>query len=108
VLAKHAPSSASGLGSLPTGSIIGTSSVRRSAQIRATFPHLEIADIRGNLNTRMKKLDGEWTKQKQPDYSALVLATAGIIRLGWRDRISEVGVKGYKQMLKACFERAFQ
>lgn len=60
---------------------IGTSSVRRIAQLRAMFPHAIFADIRGNLDTRLRKLDAG-------DYDALVLAAAGLRRLGHADRIS--------------------
>jgi len=76
-------SSASCLADLPEGSVIGTSSVRRIAQLKRKFPHLRFADVRGNLNTRLRKLDeGEL-------YSGLVLAAAGITRLGWNDRLTE-------------------
>lgn len=69
---------------LPNGSVIGTSSLRRAAQLRAAYPNLEFQDVRGNLNTRLRKLD-------DPDgpYAALILAVAGVVRLGWADRISE-------------------
>ncbi|TRY72376.1 hypothetical protein TCAL_04743 [Tigriopus californicus] len=73
------------LSELPEGSVIGTSSVRRAAQIRANFPHLTIKDIRGNLNTRVeKKLEGT------QDYDAIILAFAGIARMGWEEKISHV------------------
>ena len=72
------------LGELPPSSVIGTSSVRRRAQLIGKFPHLTFADVRGNLNTRFKKLDeGE-------SYSALILAAAGVKRMGWKSRISQV------------------
>ncbi|KAI8853506.1 porphobilinogen deaminase, dipyromethane cofactor binding domain-containing protein [Chytridium lagenaria] len=70
---------------LPEGSVIGTSSVRRSAQLRRRFPGLQFEDVRGNLNTRLKKLDAE-----DSPYAALLLAYAGLARLGWHERISEV------------------
>jgi hydroxymethylbilane synthase len=74
----------SSLKELPPLSVIGTSSVRRRAQLAGKFPHLTFADVRGNLNTRFKKLDeGE-------SYSALILAAAGIKRMGWNSRISQV------------------
>ncbi|OZJ04867.1 hypothetical protein BZG36_02603 [Bifiguratus adelaidae] len=69
---------------LPSGSIIGTSSVRRTAQLRRKFPHLVFQDVRGNLNTRLRKLD-----DPQGSYAALILAVAGLVRMGWSDRISE-------------------
>jgi len=68
---------------LKPGARVGTSSLRRAAQLRATRRDLEIADIRGNLDTRLRKLD-------EGQYSAIVLATAGLRRLGWEKRIAEV------------------
>ncbi|CAL1675317.1 unnamed protein product [Lasius platythorax] len=73
------------LSSLPKGSIIGTSSLRRSAQLSRNMPHLKIQNIRGNLNTRLKKLDDE-----NGSYAAIILAAAGLKRLGWEDRISQL------------------
>ncbi len=68
---------------LPPGSIVGTSSLRRSAQLLAERPDLEIKWIRGNINTRMEKLEKE-------DYDAIILAAAGIARIGWEpDMITE-------------------
>uniref|UniRef100_A0A8C5PHZ8 hydroxymethylbilane synthase n=1 Tax=Leptobrachium leishanense TaxID=445787 RepID=A0A8C5PHZ8_9ANUR len=72
------------LDSLPAKSVIGTSSLRRAAQLKKMFPHLEFRDIRGNLNTRLKKLD------EQQDFSAIVLATAGLSRMGWESRIGQI------------------
>lgn len=68
---------------LPGGSVVGTSSVRRVAQLKRNFPKLKFLDVRGNLNTRFAKLDA-------PDgpYAALILARAGIVRLGMSDRIT--------------------
>ncbi|KAF9454938.1 porphobilinogen deaminase [Macrolepiota fuliginosa MF-IS2] len=68
---------------LPEGSVVGTSSVRRVAQLKRKFPGLEFLDVRGNLNTRLAKLDN-------PDgpYAALILAKAGLVRLGMGDRIT--------------------
>ncbi|XP_049882271.1 porphobilinogen deaminase [Pectinophora gossypiella] len=72
------------LATLPAGSVIGTSSLRRTAQLRGSHPHLSIQDVRGNLNTRLRKLDaGE-------PYAALILASAGLHRMGWAARISKV------------------
>lgn len=65
---------------LPSGSIIGTSSLRRSAQILARRPDLEIKWIRGNVDTRLAKLENE-------NYDAIILAAAGLKRLGDRDHI---------------------
>ena len=62
---------------------VGTSSLRRAAQLRAIRPDLEIENIRGNLDTRLRKLD-------EGKYDAIVLASAGLKRLGWADRITEV------------------
>jgi hydroxymethylbilane synthase len=67
------------------GNVIGTSSVRRQAQLRAKWPNLEFNDIRGNLNTRLRKLDDE-----NGPYQALILAAAGILRLDWEQRIHRV------------------
>ncbi|XP_051522050.1 porphobilinogen deaminase-like isoform X1 [Myxocyprinus asiaticus] len=72
------------LDSLPNKSVIGTSSLRRAAQLKKRFPHLEFKDIRGNLNTRLKKLD------EKDDFSAIVLAAAGLERMGWENRISQI------------------
>ncbi|KAJ7674427.1 porphobilinogen deaminase [Mycena rosella] len=68
---------------LPAGSVVGTSSVRRVAQLRRNFPELKFLDVRGNLNTRMAKLDA-------PDgpYAALILAKSGMVRLGMGDRLT--------------------
>jgi len=68
---------------MPEGSVIGTSSVRRVAQLKRRFPKLVFKDVRGNLNTRMAKLDA-------PDgsYTALILAKAGMVRLGFGARLT--------------------
>ncbi|THG96926.1 hypothetical protein EW026_g4991 [Hermanssonia centrifuga] len=68
---------------LPEGAVVGTSSVRRVAQLKRLFPKLLFRDVRGNLNTRMAKLDAE-----DSPYTALILAKAGLVRLGWRPRIT--------------------
>ncbi|KIJ45069.1 hypothetical protein M422DRAFT_251268 [Sphaerobolus stellatus SS14] len=68
---------------LPAGSVVGTSSVRRVAQLKRKFPELVFKDVRGNLNTRLAKLDAP-----EGEYSALVLAKAGMVRMGWDSRIS--------------------
>jgi hydroxymethylbilane synthase len=72
---------AGGLADLPPGARVGTSSLRRRAQLRAARPDVEVLDLRGNLNTRLAKLDAG-------DYDAIVLAAAGVRRLGWSERIS--------------------
>jgi len=65
---------------LPHGAIVGTASLRREAQLRAYRPDLEIRTLRGNVNTRLAKLDAG-------DYHAIVLASSGLKRLGFHDRI---------------------
>ncbi|KAG7278043.1 hypothetical protein CRUP_010977 [Coryphaenoides rupestris] len=80
----HPQNAGQTLNTLPKNSIIGTSSLRRAAQLKKRFPHLEFKDIRGNLNTRLKKLD------EKEDYSAIVLAAAGLKRMGWDNRISQI------------------
>jgi hydroxymethylbilane synthase len=69
------------LQALPSGAVVGTGSVRRQAQILAIRPDLKVHDIRGNVDTRLKKLDAG-------NYDAIVLACAGLNRLGMQDRIS--------------------
>jgi len=66
---------------LPDGAIVGTSSLRRQCQVRAHFPNLQIKELRGNVNTRLAKLDAG-------EYQAIILASAGLIRLGMNDRIA--------------------
>jgi hydroxymethylbilane synthase len=68
---------------LPPGSIVGTSSLRRQSQLQARFPHLKIESLRGNLQTRLRKLD-------EGQYAAIILAAAGLIRLGLSERIRNV------------------
>jgi hydroxymethylbilane synthase len=68
------------LETLPHGSVVGTSSLRRQSQLQARFPHLKIESLRGNLQTRLRKLD-------EGQYAAIILAAAGLIRLGLGDRI---------------------
>ncbi len=69
------------LADLPSGAKIGTSSLRRAAQLKARFPNLTILPLRGNLDTRLGKLD-------QGEYDAIVLAAAGLKRLGLAQRIA--------------------
>lgn len=66
----------------PRGAKIATGSLRRKSQLLSLRPDFIIVDIRGNLNTRMKKLD-------QSDWSGMILARAGVVRLGWDERIGE-------------------
>ncbi len=68
---------------LAPGARVGTGSLRRAAQLRALRPDLQIEDIRGNVDTRLRKLD-------EGRYDAIVLASAGLRRLGWENRITEV------------------
>jgi len=76
---------------LPAGSIVGTSSVRRKAQVARAFPHLKCADVRGNLNTRLRKLDAssEDSDGGLPKYDCLILAAAGLKRIDLGHRISQ-------------------
>ncbi|MBE9037470.1 hydroxymethylbilane synthase [aff. Roholtiella sp. LEGE 12411] len=68
---------------MPVGTVIGTSSLRRLAQLRHHFPHFTFKDVRGNLNTRLAKLDAG-------EYDALILAAAGLERLGMGDRVHQI------------------
>ncbi|MGO9015161.1 MAG: hydroxymethylbilane synthase [Dissulfurispiraceae bacterium] len=68
---------------LPRGARIGTSSLRRSSQLLNKRPDLKIEQLRGNLNTRLRKLD-------EGLFDAIILAVAGVKRLGWQDRITEI------------------
>jgi len=68
------------LATMPAGKLVGTSSLRRQTQIRERYPHLEIDWLRGNVNTRLRKLDAG-------EYDAIILASAGLIRLGFEQRI---------------------
>ena len=105
------------LGDLPPGTVIGTSSVRRTAMLRRHYPHLKTRDIRGNVGTRLRKLDGSATSTTQPprdtptqpststatpsdpqnppptldstpELDALILASAGLARLSLHNRIA--------------------
>ncbi|MCM2336195.1 MAG: hydroxymethylbilane synthase [Pseudomonas sp.] len=69
-----------GIDALPHGAVVGTSSLRRQAQLRALRPDLVLRDLRGNVNTRLAKLDAG-------EYDAIVLACAGLQRLGFDSRI---------------------
>jgi hydroxymethylbilane synthase len=70
------------LAALPPGSVVGTSSLRRECQLRAGRPDLQVNFLRGNVNTRLRKLD-------EGQYDAIILASAGLIRLGMAQRIRE-------------------
>ncbi len=71
------------LSELPEGAKVGTSSLRRAAQLRKLRPDLTVESVRGNLDTRLRKLD-------EGLYDAILLAAAGLKRLGWAGRIAEV------------------
>ncbi|OOF97455.1 hypothetical protein ASPCADRAFT_206288 [Aspergillus carbonarius ITEM 5010] len=71
------------LAELPAGSIVGTSSIRRTAQLARRYPHLKVMDVRGNIGTRLSKLDAE-----DSPYTCLILAAAGLLRLDLGDRIT--------------------
>ena len=94
---------------MPPGSVIGTSSLRRQAIIKKYYPHLVVKSIRGNLNTRLKKLDSSTilsgrnqkieasqshdktsSSKEKVHYDAIVLATSGMLRMGWEKRISQI------------------
>ena len=79
----HARADRRTLAALPRDATIGTSSLRRIAQLRHAYPHLTFSDVRGNLNTRLRKLDDGVA------YDALVLAVSGLERMGWSERISQ-------------------
>lgn len=72
------------LADLPAGSVVGTSSIRRTAQLARKYPHLKVQDIRGNIGTRLAKLDAE-----DSPYSCAILAAAGLLRLDLQDRITQ-------------------
>ncbi|ORX48831.1 porphobilinogen deaminase [Hesseltinella vesiculosa] len=73
------------LSDLPAGSVIGTSSLRRIAQLKRKYPQFEYKDIRGNLNTRLAKLD-----DPEGEYAAIVLAVAGLTRIDLGHRITHI------------------
>lgn len=82
-LVVHARHQDKNLSSLPAGAVVGTSSLRRLAQLKYHYPHLLFKDVRGNVITRLEKLDSG-------DYDCLILAAAGLGRLGLGDRIHEL------------------
>ena len=71
------------LAELPRGAKVGTSSLRRELMLRVRYPHLEVLPVRGNVNTRLAKLD-------RGDFDALIMAAAGLKRLGFADRIRQI------------------
>jgi hydroxymethylbilane synthase len=82
---------------LPRGAIVGTSSLRRQAQLKHLRPDVQIKDLRGNVDTRLRKLDGG-------DYDAIILAAAGLRRLGFERRMN--AAIGYAEMLPAVGQGA--
>ena len=70
------------IGEMPANAIVGTSSLRRAAQLKTARPDIDIRDLRGNVDTRLRK-------QAEGQYHAILLAAAGLIRLGWHDRITQ-------------------
>jgi len=70
------------LADMPTNALVGTSSLRRQSQLRERYPHLRVDWLRGNVNTRLAKLDNG-------DYDAIILAAAGLIRLGFEARVRQ-------------------
>ncbi|MBF2075550.1 MAG: hydroxymethylbilane synthase [Synechococcales cyanobacterium C42_A2020_086] len=82
-LVVHAQHLDKQIDTLPEGAVVGTSSLRRLAQLRHHYPHLSFKDIRGNLNTRLQKLDAG-------EYDAIILAVAGLRRLGMGERIHQI------------------
>ena len=73
------------LNELPDGSVIGTSSTRRIAQLKLKYPQFQYKNIRGNMNTRWEKLNN-----RELGYDAMIAAVAGLHRLNWTERISEI------------------
>lgn len=71
------------LESMPAGSVVGTASLRRELMLRSKFPHLVVKPVRGNVGTRLRKLDSG-------EYDALIMASAGLKRLGLEERIHEI------------------
>lgn len=83
-LVLHPKHEGKNIAHLPKGSVLGSSSLRRVAQLKLRFPHLNFSDVRGNLNTRLRKLD------EGGKYDGLVLAVSGLERMGWTNRISQI------------------
>jgi hydroxymethylbilane synthase len=81
---------------LPVGSVVGTSSLRRTAQLKRHHPHLKFADVRGNIGTRLAKLDNP-----DGEYAAICIAVAGLDRLGLNHRITSFLSKDNGGMLHA-------
>lgn len=77
------PGLAPGLSELPEGAHVGTSSLRRQLQLRAQRPDVRVSPLRGNVDTRLRKVEGG-------EYDAIILAAAGLLRLGWGAKISQL------------------
>jgi hydroxymethylbilane synthase len=72
------------LKTLPEGAVVGTSSVRRSAQLRRLYPHLQFANLRGNVETRLAKVDNP-----ESEYTCMIMSAAGLERVGLKYRINQ-------------------
>ena len=72
------------LQTLPEGAVVGTSSVRRAAQLRRLYPHLRFANLRGNVDTRLAKVDSP-----EGEYTCMIMSAAGLERMGLKHRISQ-------------------
>ena len=83
VFIAHSKNSETHFASLPLHAAVATGSLRRKSQLLGARPDLNIIDLRGNLNTRMKKLD-------ESQWNGMILAKAGVTRLGWSSRISDI------------------
>ncbi|TGZ83826.1 porphobilinogen deaminase-like protein [Ascodesmis nigricans] len=99
VLSANCPEGINTLADLPAGSVVGTSSIRRIAQLRRKYPHLKITDMRGNVPSRLRKLD-----DPALGYTAAILAAAGLHRLGLEKRINQY--LEYPEMLHAVGQGA--
>ncbi|KAM3456344.1 hypothetical protein MY5147_003527 [Beauveria neobassiana] len=73
------------LQTLPEGAVVGTSSVRRAAQLRRLYPHLRFANLRGNVDTRLAKVD-----RPDGEYACMIMSAAGLERMGLQSRISQL------------------
>lgn len=82
IIRKDLRNESSSISSLPLNAVVGTSSQRRMSQLKSLRPDVQLKDMRGNIDTRLRKLD-------EGKYEAIILASAGLRRLGWGDRISE-------------------
>ncbi|KAK3326577.1 porphobilinogen deaminase, dipyromethane cofactor binding domain-containing protein [Apodospora peruviana] len=85
IFSKHHGSKYAKLADLPDGSVVGTSSVRRAAQLRRHYPGLVFKDVRGNIDTRVKHVDN----YDEKGYDCIILAAAGLLRMDFGDRIAQ-------------------